>query len=128
LGSFWLFLPLIALFNHLTKGTWGLKGLAYICIMQVDNELVSHLAHLSKLNVAPDKMEKLVADMQDLVVFVEQLNELDTTGTNPLMHMGNAVNVLRADVVEGSISREKALSNAPDTDGVFFKVPKVINK
>jgi len=96
--------------------------------MQVDNELVSHLAHLSKLNVAPNKMEKLVADMQDLVVFVEKLNELDTTGTNPLMHMGDAVNVLRADVVEGSISREKALSNAPDTDGLFFKVPKVINK
>ena len=122
------FLPLIASNNHLTKQAWGLKGLAYICIMQVDHELVSHLAHLSKLNVAPEKMDKLVADMQDLVVFVEQLNALDTQGTAPLMHMGETVNVLRADKVEGSISREKALSNAPDTDGVFFKVPKVINK
>jgi aspartyl-tRNA(Asn)/glutamyl-tRNA(Gln) amidotransferase subunit C len=96
--------------------------------MQVDNELVSHLAHLAKLNVAPEKMDKLVTDMQDLVVFVEQLNALDTSGTNPLMHMGDAVNVLRADEVGGSISRENALLNAPDTDGVFFKVPKVINK
>ena len=83
---------------------------------------------VAKLNVAPDKMEKLVADMQDLVVFVEQLNALDTSGTAPLMHMGDAVNVLRADEVNGSISREAALQNAPESDGVFFKVPKVINK
>jgi len=96
--------------------------------MQVDEKLVNHLAHLSRLNVAPDKMEKLVADMQDLVLFVEQLNHLDTTGTEPLMHMGDTYNVLREDVVSGSISREAALKNAPATDGVFFKVPKVIRK
>jgi aspartyl-tRNA(Asn)/glutamyl-tRNA(Gln) amidotransferase subunit C len=89
--------------------------------MQVDSKLVNHLAHLSRLNVAPEKMEKLVTDMQDLVVFVEQLNALDTTGTDPLMHMGDAVNVLRKDEVNGSISREDALLNAPESDGVFFK-------
>ena len=105
-----------------------LKGLPYICNMQVDTKLVGHLAHLSRLNVASDKMDKLVADMQDLVVFVEQLNALDTTGTEPLMHMGDALNVLRADEINGSIAREAALMNAPDSDGVFFKVPKVINK
>lgn len=96
--------------------------------MQVDTKLVNHLAHLSRLNVAPEKMDKLVADMQDLVGFVEQLNELDTTGTAPLMHMGDAFNVLREDEVRGSISREEALKNAPNADGTFFKVPKVINK
>jgi aspartyl-tRNA(Asn)/glutamyl-tRNA(Gln) amidotransferase subunit C len=96
--------------------------------MQVDSKLVNHLAHLSRLNVAPEKMYKLVSDMQDLVVFVEQLNSLDTTGTEPLMHMGDAVNVLRKDEVSGSITRAAALSNAPDSDGSFFKVPKVINK
>jgi aspartyl-tRNA(Asn)/glutamyl-tRNA(Gln) amidotransferase subunit C len=96
--------------------------------MQVDTKLVAHLAHLSRLNVAPEKMDKLVADMQDLVVFVEQLNALDTTGTSPLMHMGDAVNVLRADEVGGSITRDDALKNAPDSDGTFFKVPKVIQK
>jgi aspartyl-tRNA(Asn)/glutamyl-tRNA(Gln) amidotransferase subunit C len=73
-------------------------------------------------------MDKLVADMQDLVGFVEKLNELDTTGTAPLMHMGDAYNVLREDEVKGSILREKALQNAPDSDGQFFKVPKVIQK
>jgi aspartyl-tRNA(Asn)/glutamyl-tRNA(Gln) amidotransferase subunit C len=96
--------------------------------MQVDTKLVSYLAHLSKINVAPEKMDKLVTDMQDLVGFVEKLNELDTTGIVPLMHMGDAKNVLREDIVEGSISRAEALLNAPDADGTFFKVPKVIRK
>ncbi|MEN9382222.1 MAG: Asp-tRNA(Asn)/Glu-tRNA(Gln) amidotransferase subunit GatC [Bacteroidota bacterium] len=96
--------------------------------MQVDNKLVSHLAHLSRLNVAPEKMDKLVNDMQDLVLFVEQLNALDTTGTEPLMHMGDAVNVLRTDEITGSITRAEALKNAPASDDIFFKVPKVINK
>jgi len=104
---------------------WALN---YICAMQVDNKLVGHLAHLSRLNVAPEKMDKLVADMQDLVGFVEKLNELDTTGTEPLKHMGDTYNVLRKDEVNGSISREAALKNAPDADGTFFKVPKVIRK
>ncbi len=112
----------------LTIPAWLSRSLEYICNMQVDEKLVSHLAHLSRLNVAPEKMGKLVSDMQDLVGFVEQLNNLDTTGTEPLMHMGSNVNVLREDIVAGSITREDALKNAPNTDGVFFKVPKVIRK
>jgi aspartyl-tRNA(Asn)/glutamyl-tRNA(Gln) amidotransferase subunit C len=122
------FLPIMGTLDHLTNSPWVSRSLKYICIMQVDEKLVSHLAHLSRLNVAPEKMVKLVADMQDLVGFVEQLNNLDTTGTEPLMHMGNNVNVLREDIVAGSITREEALKNAPNTDRVFFKVPKVIRK
>ena len=126
---FWVFfLPLIVSFDLLTNAAWGLKALVYICIMQVDKPLVEHLAHLSRLHVAPDKMDQLVTDMQDLVRFVEKLNELDTTGTEPLMHMGNSQNVLRPDVMGGSISREEALRNAPDQNGTFIKVPKVIHK
>jgi len=122
------FLPIMGSLDLLTNPPWLSIPLTYICIMQVDEKLVSHLAHLSRLNVAPEKMDKLVADMQDLVGFVEQLNNLDTTGTEPLMHMGNNVNVLREDIVAGSITREEALKNAPNSDGVFFKVPKVIRK
>jgi aspartyl-tRNA(Asn)/glutamyl-tRNA(Gln) amidotransferase subunit C len=121
-------LPLIGPNNLLTILDGGFDGLTYICNMQVDNKLVSHLAHLSRLNVAPEKMDKLVNDMQDLVLFVEQLNALDTTGTEPLMHMGDAVNVLRTDEISGSITRAEALKNAPASDDIFFKVPKVINK
>ena len=120
--------PLVASFNLLRNPSGGFRALEYICTMQVDASLVRHLAHLSRLNVAPENMDKLVQDMQDLVGFVEQLNALDTTGTKPLMHMGNTYNVLRADKVEGSISNQEALSNAPAAAAPYFKVPKVIRK
>ncbi len=119
---------MVASFNLLTKPSGGLRALEYICIMQVDHSLVNHLAHLSRLNVAPEKMDKLVQDMQDLVGFVEQLNALDTTGTTPLMHMGEACNIMREDIVGGSITNQEALSNAPDAAAPYFKVPKVIRK
>ncbi|MEN9319976.1 MAG: hypothetical protein RIQ51_501 [Bacteroidota bacterium] len=119
---------MVASFNLLTKRGGGFKALEYICTMQVDPSLVNHLAQLSRLNVSPDKMDKLVQDMQDLVQFVAKLNALDTTGTAPLMHMGDASNVLRADEVTGSMTNLEALSNAPDAAAPYFKVPKVIRK
>ena len=63
-----------------------------------------------------------------MISFIEKLKEVDTTGVEPLLFMSDEVNVLREDVVEGSISQEEALQNAPVTDGKFFKVPKVIRK
>jgi aspartyl-tRNA(Asn)/glutamyl-tRNA(Gln) amidotransferase subunit C len=66
--------------------------------------------------------------MQKMIAFVEKLNELDTTGVAPLLHMSDNVNVLREDEVKGSISREDGLKNAPLHDDQFFKVPKVIKK
>ncbi len=96
--------------------------------MEVNIELVDHLAHLSRLSFAPDEKEAMRVDLQKMITFIEKLNELDTSGVEPLLFMSDAVNVLREDVVEGSVSREDAMKNAPVTDGVFFKVPKVIRK
>ena len=63
-----------------------------------------------------------------MISFIEKLKEVNTDGVVPLLHMSNNVNMLREDVVQGSVSREEALKNAPETDGTFFKVPKVIRK
>jgi aspartyl-tRNA(Asn)/glutamyl-tRNA(Gln) amidotransferase subunit C len=63
-----------------------------------------------------------------MIHFVEKLNEVDTTGVEPLLHMSEQVNILREDEVKGSISREEALQNAAVHDKEFFKVPKVIKK
>ena len=63
-----------------------------------------------------------------MIQFVEKLNGLDTTGVEPLLHMSDNVNILRADEVKGSISREAGLQNAAVHDEQFFKVPKVIKK
>jgi aspartyl-tRNA(Asn)/glutamyl-tRNA(Gln) amidotransferase subunit C len=63
-----------------------------------------------------------------MIAFIEKLNEVDTTGVEPLLFMSDEINVLREDIVEGSVSREEALKNAPLKDEQFFKVPKVIRK
>jgi aspartyl-tRNA(Asn)/glutamyl-tRNA(Gln) amidotransferase subunit C len=96
--------------------------------MEVNDALVEKIAHLARLHL--DEADKSAAreDLQRMISFVEKLNELDTTGVEPLLHMSDNINVLREDVVTGSISREKGLKNAPLHDGQFFKVPKVISK
>jgi len=100
----------------------------YIWSMEVNDALVTSLAKLARLEFNEQEKEIIKKDLQQMIGFVDKLKELDTTGVEPLMHMSDSVNVFREDVVQGSISREAALKNAPDSDGVFFKVPKVIEK
>lgn len=96
--------------------------------MEVNDEMVDKLANLAKLQFNASEKQAIKTDLQKMIQFVEKLNELDTTGVEPLLHMSDGVNVLREDEVKGSIPREEALKNAPLQDGVFFKVPKVIKK
>lgn len=96
--------------------------------MEVNTALVEKLANLSRLKFDDTQKESIKADLQRMIQFVEKLNELDTTGVEPLLHMSDNVNILRADEVKGSIERTEGLKNAPVQDGVFFKVPKVIKK
>ena len=96
--------------------------------MEVNDALVDKLAILARLQFNAEEKENLRKDLQRMITFVDKLNELNTDGVEPLLHMTDSINVLRQDLVQGSISREEALKNAPDTDGVYFKVPKVINK
>lgn len=96
--------------------------------MEVNEVLVDKLAHLSKLTFTPQEKKDIAGDLQNMIGFVEKLNELHLENVEPLMHMSNEINVLRDDEVKGSISREEALRNAPETDGTFFLVPKVIKK
>jgi aspartyl-tRNA(Asn)/glutamyl-tRNA(Gln) amidotransferase subunit C len=94
--------------------------------MEVNDELVQHLATLSRLEFNEEEKEEIKKDLQKMITFIEKLNELDTTGVKPLLHMTENVNVLREDKVIQTISREEALKNAPLHDDQFFKVPKVI--
>jgi aspartyl-tRNA(Asn)/glutamyl-tRNA(Gln) amidotransferase subunit C len=96
--------------------------------MEVNDALVDKLAHLARLKFEASEKEEIKNDLQKMIAFVEKLNELDTAGVEPLLHMTDETNVLREDEVKGSVSREEALKNAPLHDGQFFKVPKVIKK
>lgn len=96
--------------------------------MNVNDELIDKLANLARLEFNDEEKKEIKKDLQEMIGFIDKLNELDTTGVEPLLHMSDNINVFRDDEVAGMISREEALKNAPMHDEQFFKVPKVIKK
>ena len=96
--------------------------------MEVNDALIDKLSNLARLQFEEDEKAGIKNDLQRMIQFVEKLNELDTTGVAPLLHMSDNINVLREDEIRGSISTEEGLKNAPLHDHHFYKVPKVIKK
>ena len=94
--------------------------------MKVDHETLQKIAHLARLEVKPEEEADLLNSLNGVLTWMEQLNEIDTTGVEPLTHVSMETNVLRDDVVGNHLSRERALSNAPQHDEQFFEVPKVL--
>ncbi len=94
--------------------------------MNIDKETVEKVAHLARLELSDDEKTVLIGDMNKILGFMDKLNEVDTTGVEPLIYMTNEVNVLREDVVKQEITHEEALLNAPKHDDKYFLVAKVI--
>jgi len=87
---------------------------------------VEYVAGLAQLSLSDTAKEKLAKELGDILSYIEKLNELDTEGIEPMMHAMPLTNVLREDRVEPSLPRELALKNAPNTDGEYFLVPKIL--
>ena len=87
---------------------------------------VRHVAMLSRLALDDAHLKRLTGQLESILGYIAKLSEVDTTGVEPMAHALPLHNVLREDVVEPSLPLEKVLQNAPETDGPFFKVPKVI--
>lgn len=88
---------------------------------------VQHLAHLSSLQLSDDELNRLQGDIGNILQYVEQLGELDTTNVTPTYQVTGLDNVWRDDVVaEDGTNREELLRLAPDTHNNQIKVPKVI--
>jgi aspartyl-tRNA(Asn)/glutamyl-tRNA(Gln) amidotransferase subunit C len=96
--------------------------------MQVDDNLIDKLSRLSMLQFSEAEKEAIKGDLQKMIGFIEKLNELDTTGVAPLLHMSGGRDVLRADLPGNMLTQEEALRNAAQHDGQLFQVPKVIKK
>ncbi|MHB1178405.1 MAG: Asp-tRNA(Asn)/Glu-tRNA(Gln) amidotransferase subunit GatC [Daejeonella sp.] len=96
--------------------------------MKIDLNTIEKVAHLARLEVNEEDKQGLLDDMNNILNFMDKLNEVDTEGVEPLVYMTEEVNVLRKDVVKQVLSRTEALENAPKQDGHFFHVAKVINK
>jgi aspartyl-tRNA(Asn)/glutamyl-tRNA(Gln) amidotransferase subunit C len=94
--------------------------------MEVNDALVRKLAHLSRLEFNTAENSEIKNDLQKMISFVDKLNELDLDGTEPLLHLSEEINVLREDEIKGSIRQSDGMKNAPEHDGAYFKVPKIL--
>ena len=94
--------------------------------MKITRAEVEHVARLSRLALDPAEIEALTGQMDQLLGYVEKLNELDTAGIVPTAHAVPMENAFRADEVRPSIGLERALMNAPQSEEGCFVVPKVI--
>lgn len=96
--------------------------------MTIDNKMIDHLAHLSRLEFEKEAKDEIIRDLNNILSFVEKLNELDTENVEPLIYMTDEYNVMREDEVVISLTQQEALKNAPKKDSDYFKVPKVLEK
>jgi aspartyl-tRNA(Asn)/glutamyl-tRNA(Gln) amidotransferase subunit C len=100
---------------------------------KVSEEDVERVAELAHLELAPEETGRMLRDLNAILDYVAELNELDTSGVEPLAQVSELGNVVgpsgpRADKVAPSLQRAAVMSQAPESDQVFFKVPKVIEK
>lgn len=96
--------------------------------IKIDTEAVEKIAHLARLEFDNEAKEQIIKDMNNMLAFVDKLNEIDTSNVEPLIYMSDEVNVLREDEVKPEITQAEALKNAPKHDSDYFKVPKMIEK
>ncbi len=94
--------------------------------MAVTRKDVEYIADLARLKFSEDELDEYTSELNEILNYMEKLNELDTENIEPLSHPVEGTNAFREDKVKESIAREEALKNSPDKDEVFFKVPKVI--
>ena len=86
---------------------------------------VEHVAKLARLELTEDEKEMYTKQLSDVLKHVDAMNEVDTSDVKPMAHAIDFVNVMREDVPNQEISKEALMSNAPDEENGFFKVPKI---
>ncbi len=112
--------------------------------MKVSEKDVDYVADLANLELTADERSSLVRDLNSILEYMDRLNELDTSGVPPMAQVSDQYRtaadkspvasfgaVLREDIIDGlrkSLPHQQAVQNAPDSDGTFFLVPKVIER
>jgi aspartyl-tRNA(Asn)/glutamyl-tRNA(Gln) amidotransferase subunit C len=95
--------------------------------LKLSTKEVEYVAHLARLEITDKETEKFTAQLNDILGYIDKLNELNTIGVEPMSHAIAVTNAFREDKVLESLGTQKALANAPDACGEFFRVPKVID-
>lgn len=92
----------------------------------IDLEQVRKVAHLARLELETDEEEQFTTQLNSILEYVEQLNELDTADVRPTTRAIEVSNIHRPDQLEVFSDRDSLLSNAPDREDDFIKVPKIM--
>jgi aspartyl-tRNA(Asn)/glutamyl-tRNA(Gln) amidotransferase subunit C len=95
--------------------------------MKVNPQTLHKMAELARLEILPSEEAKMLADLNKILDWVDLLQELDTEGVEPLIHLSEEVNVFRPDEAKQTISTQQALINAPAQESGFFSVPKILD-
>ena len=94
--------------------------------MKLNRKDVEHVALLSRLELSENELDKYTGQLDAILEYIDVLNQVDTSAVEPMAHVLEIRNVMRADEVQPSLPREAALQNAPDAEDGFFKVPKIV--
>jgi aspartyl-tRNA(Asn)/glutamyl-tRNA(Gln) amidotransferase subunit C len=92
----------------------------------ITREAVLHVARLARLELSESELERMRAQLDAILTYIDRLKELDVTDVEPTSHAVPRVNVMRDDVVVPCLPQDEALRNAPDRVGEFFRVPRII--
>ena len=95
---------------------------------KMDAQQVKKVAMLSRLDLSDAEIERFAGQLSDIVTYVEKMNELDTEKVEPMAHCLGITNRFGEDRPAESLGTEKALANAPDHDGQFFIVPRILEE
>ncbi len=94
--------------------------------MKITRGEVEHISGLARLSFTEDELEVIANQLNDILGYIDKLNELDTTGIEPTTHAQELVNAFRMDEPEESLNVDDSLSNAPEREGGQFVVPRII--
>ena len=94
--------------------------------MKISPEKAMAIATLARLEISPEQAVTLGAQMDDILGYMDKLNELDTADVEPMYTPVDQPGTLRADEVSKEFSRAQILRNAPETDGQYFIVPRIV--
>ena len=87
---------------------------------------MEHVAQLARLALSPEEKQRLTEQLNAILSYMDQLNEVSTDGVEPTAHVLDLVNVLRDDTVRQTLRADEALANAPETAQHFFVVPRIV--
>jgi aspartyl-tRNA(Asn)/glutamyl-tRNA(Gln) amidotransferase subunit C len=95
---------------------------------KIDKSQVKKVAKLARLELSEAEIEEFAGQLNAIIDYVERMNKLNTEGVEPMAHCLPVSNVFRDDVIKESLGTKKTLANAPQNDGPFFKVPKILEE